>query len=432
MPTSPPEQTGPASAFVVMAKPAGPVCNFACDYCYYLAKTALFGPAERYRMSEEVLEAYVRGFIAASPGPVVNFVWHGGEPTLAGVGFYRRVVELQKRYLPEGWRCLNNLQTNGALLDAKWCRFLAEAGFSVGISLDGPPELHDASRRDRHGRPTHARVLRGLRLLREHGIDPDVLCTVNARNCGAPLELYRYFLGQGVRWLQFIPVVERVGTDQASERSVPPEALGELLCRTFDEWVRHDISRMGVQNFLEALLVVSGQQANLCVMAETCGLALAIEHDGSVYSCDHFVDQRHRLGDVRHEGLGALVASRQQVAFGQAKRSTLPRYCRQCPVLSLCNGGCPKDRFATSPDGEPGLNYLCAGYRAFYRHALPYLQRMALLAASGQPVSSIMAELESQERDERKRWAAAGRNDPCPCGSGKKYKLCCLGRARRH
>jgi uncharacterized protein len=417
-----------------MAKPVGPVCNLSCAYCYYLGKTSLFPAGQRYRMSDEVLEAYVASFIKASPGPLVHFVWHGGEPTLVGTDFYHRATDLQQRYLPEGWTCLNSLQTNGTLLDGQWCAFLAEHNFAVGVSIDGTAALHDALRPDRHGRPSQARAMRGLRLLREHGIDPDVLCTVNAVNSAAPLELYRYFVDQGVRWLQFIPVVEKVPAGQstgAGEHSVSPERFGEFLCVIFDDWVRHDVGRTDVQNFLEALLVVTGGAPNLCVMAETCGLALAMEHDGSVYSCDHFVDPGHRLGDVRSDGLGALVSLAEQVAFGQAKSASLPAYCRQCPVLALCNGGCPKDRSAVAPDGSSGLNYLCAGYRRFYTHALPYLVRMATLAHAGRAVSGIMALLEVDEREERRRWASAGRNEACPCGSGAKYKVCCLAKQRR-
>lgn len=434
--------------FVVMAKPVGPICNLSCQYCYYLGKKDLFPAGERYRMSDEVLEAYVRAFIAASPGPVVHFVWHGGEPTLAGVDFYRRVVKFQQRYLPDGWRCLNNLQTNGTLLDEKWCTFIAQEGFSVGLSIDGPASVHDLARPDHRGRPTQARAMRGLRLLKEHGVDPDVLCTVNAYNAAKPLEVYRYFLDHDVRWVQFLPVVEREPDGQVGRHSVAPRAFGEFLVQIFDEWVRHDVARIGVQNFLEPLLVVSGQPATLCVMAETCGLALAMEHDGSVYSCDHFVDQAHYLGNVLDSPpappggppepaapsapqLGSFVSSPRQLAFGAAKKQLLPQYCRQCPVLFLCNGGCPKDRLAQSPTGEDGLNYLCEGYRAFYSHALPYLRRMAGLSAAGHPVSAIMAQLESEERDDRRRWASTGRNDPCPCGSGKKFKLCCLPKFSR-
>jgi uncharacterized protein len=417
--------------FVVMAKPVGPVCNLDCRYCYYLQKAELFPSNERFRMRPEVLEAYVASFIAASPGPVVHFVWHGGEPTLAGVGFYRQVVELQSQYLPAGWRCVNNLQTNGTLLDEAWCAFLAEHHFAVGISIDGPARLHDGFRSDRRGRPTHDRVMRGLRLLRAHGIDPDVLCTLNAATAAHPLEVYRFFVDEAVRWVQFLPVVERTAGGGVSERSVTPEAMGEFLCSVFDEWIRYDVDRIGVQNFLECLLVVTGEPANLCIMAETCGRVLALEHDGSVYACDHFVDPAHRLGDVVGDGLGVLLAAPEQVAFGEAKRDNLPACCVACEVGFLCHGGCPKDRFVEAPDGEAGLDYLCPGYRRFYGHVLPYLERMTALAGAGRSITAISEELEEAERGERRLWRATGRNDSCPCGSGAKYKHCCLPTRRR-
>ena len=311
-----------AESVVVMAKPVGPVCNFDCGYCYYLKKTGLFGPGERYRMGHDVLEAYVATLIAASPGPDVHFVWHGGEPTLAGIPFYAEALALQERYLPAGWSCENNIQTNGSLLDDAWCAFLAEHRFTVGLSIDGPARLHDAGRPDRRGRPTHDRVMRGLRNLRAHGIEPDVLCTLNAQNVAYPTEVYRFFLREDVRWLQFLPVVGRGADDRVSDWSVSAEAMGEFLCSVFDEWVRYDVGRIGVQNFLEGLLVATGRPANLCVVAETCGRALAVEHDGVVYSCDHFVDPAHRLGDVAADGIAALVGG--MSSGDSAPRSATP------------------------------------------------------------------------------------------------------------
>ncbi len=419
-----------AEPFVVMSKPIGPICNLDCGYCYYLGKTALFPPGEHFRMSPQVLESYISSFIGASPGPLVHFGWHGGEPTLAGIEFYRRVVELQDRYLPAGWRCLNNIQTNGTLLDARWCSFLAENHFAVGLSIDGPASLHNASRPDRRGRPTHDRAMRGLGLLRAAGIEPDVLCTLNALTAAHPTEVYRFFVDQKVQWLQFLPVVEKA-PGGVSERSVTPEALGEFLCTIFDEWVRHDIEHIGVQNFLECFLVVTGKPANLCVMSRTCGRVLAMEHDGSVYSCDHYVDPAHRLGEVTSDGLAAFVDSPAQIAFGEAKHDSLPACCRECPVGFLCHGGCPKDRFTITAAGEAGLNYLCAGYRRFYGHVLPYLRRMVALARHGRPIFEISAELETAEHEDRLRWRTTGRNDSCPCGSGRKYKQCCLLTRRR-
>ncbi len=417
--------------FLVMAKPVGPVCNLDCGYCYYVGKKTLFPQGERFKMRREVLETFVAQYIAASPGPVVHFVWHGGEPTLAGIDFYRQVIELQARHLPEGWQCLNSLQTNGTLLDDAWGTFLAEHGFLVGLSLDGPARLHDGGRVDRRGRPTHDRALRGLRTLRAHGIDPEVLCALHAGNASHPLDVYRFFLDLGISWIQFIPVVRRDAAGRVDGWSVSPELMGEFLCTVFDEWVRYDVGRIGVQNFLEPFLVAKGQPSNLCVMAETCGRALAIEHDGTVFACDHFVDAPHRLGSVTTEDLDDLVEAPAQRAFGAAKRDRLPSACRSCDVRRFCHGGCPKDRFAATADGEPYLNHLCTGYRNFYRHAGPYLARMSLIALRGHPITEIVDELEVAERDERRRWRTAPRNGSCPCGSGKKYKQCCLPRQRR-
>lgn len=416
-----------ATPFIIMAKPSGPACNLDCRYCYYLGKTRLFPAGERFHMTTDVLETYVRSFIEASPGPVVHFVWHGGEPTLLGAGFYRNALELQTRYLPPGWTCINNLQTNGVLLDDEWCAFLAERRFHVGISIDGPARLHDASRTDKAGRPTHELVVRALRLLQRHGIQPDVLCTLNAVTAPHAVEVYRFFLDHGVRWLQFLPVVQRTADGGVSDWSVTPDALGTFLCTVFDEWIRHDVGRIAVQTFEECLQVWMGEPASLCIMAETCGRVLAMEHDGSMFSCDHFVDLEHRLGDVSTDVLAGLIDAPQQVAFGNAKRDRLPRYCRDCPVLSACNGGCPKDRFVSAPDGEHDLNYLCAGYRRFYEHVAPYMARMATLARGPTHVSAIMRELKLKEADDEAPWRRASRNDPCPCGSGRKYKHCCLG-----
>ncbi len=417
--------------FVVMAKPIGPVCNLRCDYCYYLQKKSLFPSTERFRMRPEVLEAYIRSFIAESPGPVVHFVWHGGEPTLAGIDFFKRAVELQARYTPEGWQSLNNLQTNGTRLDTQWCSFLAENNFTVGLSIDGPERLHDAYRTDIRGEGSHLRVMRGLKELRAHGIEPDVLCTLNSRNAQFPSEVYHFFLDQKVRWLQFLPVVSRLGDGSVAPWSVAPEAMGDFLSKVFDEWIRHDLGRIGIQNFLECLLVVGGRPANICIMSETCGRVLAIEHDGGTYSCDHFVNPSNHLGNLMTDSLGELIESPRQKAFGEAKKESLPRYCTQCPVLFLCNGGCPKDRFTQTPDGDDGLNYLCEGYRSYYGHLQPYLEKILGFYQKGMSAENVMGELERQEHSERQVWKTASRNDPCPCGSGKKYKHCCFSSQRR-
>ena len=408
-----------------MAKPIGPLCNLDCSYCYYLGKERLYPRGERFRMDDAMLERFVHQYIAANPGPHVDFAWQGGEPTLLGLDFFRRVVELQRRHMPAGWTCSNALQTNGTLLDREWGVFLREHGFLVGISMDGPPEIHDHYRLDKQGRPTHAAVLRGLRLLQRHDVEYNVLCTVHAANARRPLEVYRFFRSEGVRWLQFIPIVERAPDGTVTDRSVSGEGYGDCLVAVFDEWVRHDVGRVFVQIFEECATVWAGLPASLCVLRETCGSALAIEHNGDVYACDHFVLPQYRLGNIGVSDLGALVRTQAQVSFGEAKRDSLPQLCRTCDVLFICRGGCPKDRFATSADGAGGLNHLCAGYRRFFRHVDPYMRRMVELWRRDLPPAAIMGEIRAGEEA---RWRAVGRNDPCPCGSGRKYKHCCLDR----
>lgn len=414
--------TGPKRAFHVMTKPIGPICNLDCAYCYYLEKEHLYPGTQSFRMSDALLESYVRQYIEANPGPEVHFAWQGGEPTLMGLDFFRRVVELQKKYLPRGWTCTNALQTNGTLLTPEWCTFLRENGFLIGISIDGPAHLHDLYRLDKGQRPTHGKVMRGLRLLQEHRVEHNVLCVVNSANSEHPLEVYNFFKGAGVRWIQFIPAVERVGEHDVTERSVRPDQWGVFLTTIFDEWVRNDIGKIYVQTFEEAIRGEAGIPGGLCVFQETCGDAVAMEHNGDVYSCDHFVLPEFRLGNIEETPLRDLLSLPRQTAFGEAKRDTLPEYCKQCEVLSLCHGECPKNRFIETPDGEPGLNYLCAGYRRFFNHVRPYARRILALLQAGRPAAQLMTELQAEETA---KWRSAGRNDPCPCGSGRKYKRCC-------
>ena len=415
-----------ATTAVTIAKPVGPICNLHCEYCYYLDKADLFAPDERFRMSEPVLRAYLTNAIAGAHASPVHVVWHGGEPLLAGRAFYERAFAIQAELAPEGWTWLNSFQTNGTLLDDSWADFIAEHHIAVGLSLDGGPTTHDALRRDRHGRSTQHRVLDALARLRARGVEPDVLCTVNAVTAAHPLAVYRYLRDLGVSWIQFIPVVARDHDGAVTPESVEPAAFGDFLMAIFDEWVRHDVNRVVVQGFLEGLFVTSNGRGTLCVSSETCGQVLAIEHDGSVYACDHFVDVEHRLGSVLNDSLLDLAASPSQVAFGEAKRDALAAQCRDCTVLRFCRGGCPKDRFALSDDAKSVLNYLCEGYRRFYTHARANLERMGALAVAGARPSSIMAELAVEDAKRARSFELAGRNDPCPCGSGRKYKHCCL------
>jgi len=418
-----PATARPASEpFVVMAKPVGPVCNLKCSYCYYLETRRFYTRPHRFRMSEDLLETYVRQYIAASPGPTVQFVWHGGEPTLAGIDFYRHAVELQKRYLPQGWTCWNNLQTNGVLLDDEWCSFLADAHFDVGLSIDGTPWLHDACRKDLRGSGTHECVVAAIRRLQRHGIQPDLLCVVTSAVAKEPINVYRELRNLGTGWIQFIPIVQRAPDGQMTPESVTSEAYGRFLCTVFDEWIHHDLGKLEIQFFAEMSLVWSGGTANVCWMAPRCGRVLIVEHDGSVYSCDHFVTPEHRIGDLKTSLLSALVDSRVQRRFGDDKRDRLPAQCRACSWLTVCNGGCPKDRFALAEDGEPGLNYLCSGLRQFFAHAEKPLKQVTERRKQGLSPETIMAELRVESMV---RWKGIGRNDPCPCGSGRKAKRCC-------
>jgi len=418
-----------------MTKPIGPLCNLDCAYCYYLETEHLFPRGERFRMTDDTLEEYVHQYIEAQPGPEVAFAWQGGEPTLMGLPFFRRVVELQRRHAPPGSRVANALQTNGTLVDAGWAAFLRDERFLVGVSLDGPPELHDVYRVDKGGHPTAERVLRGLRLLLDAGVDVNVLCVVNRVNSSRPLEVYRFFTDLGVRHLQFIPLVEPtrsgpVEFDRAqvgegvSERSVLPGDFGRFLTTIFVEWLRSDVGRVFVQTFEETLTTTLGLSPSLCVFARECGRGLALEHNGDVFSCDHFVTPEHRLGNIRESPIVDLAALPQQAAFGRAKWDCLPSYCQACEVREYCNGECPKNRIAATPDGAPGLNYLCVGYRAYFNTVRPSMVRIAALLRLGLPAALIMRDVAAKEAS---RFAVAQRNDPCPCGSGRKYKKCHLG-----
>jgi uncharacterized protein len=415
--------------FRIFAKPAGALCNLDCQYCYYLTKARLYPETRSFRMPDDLLEEYIVQQISAAPGNEVLFSWHGGEPTMLGLDFFRRVVELQRRHCPAGQHVANGIQTNGVLLTEAWCRFLAAEQFGVGLSLDGPRELHDAYRATKDHRTTHRQVMQGYRLLRQHGIPVDLLCVVHAQNVRRPLEVYHFFKEIGAQYLSFIPLVEpQTGSPGGvSGRTVPAEAFGEFLCTIFDEWVRHDVGRIIVQIFEEAARPAYGLRHSLCVFRPTCGDVPVVEHNGDFYQCDHFVTPERRLGNIRETPLAELLESPAQEAFGRAKQEGLPRCCQACDVRTMCNGGCPKDRILQAPDGEPGLNWLCAGYRRFFLHCRPYTERMAALLLAGQRPESLMDQLRAEETNALPK---AGRNDPCPCGSGRKFKLCCLGRDR--
>ncbi|RME76599.1 MAG: anaerobic sulfatase maturase, partial [Chloroflexi bacterium] len=342
-----------------------------------------------------------------------------------------RAVALQKKYRKPGMQIHNALQTNGVTLTSDWCRFFRQHNFLVGLSLDGPRALHDAYRVDKAGRPTFDRVMDGLALLKKHRVEFNILTTVHAANAGHPLEVYRFLRDEaGARFIQFIPIVERDNTTgyqeghRVTDRSVTGQQYGDFLIAVFEEWVRRDVGRVFVQIFDVALAAWLGRPPGLCIFEPTCGQALALEHNGDLFSCDHFVEPAHRLGNLRETPLLEMVGSEKQRQFGQAKQTTLPRYCRRCPVRFVCNGGCPKNRLLSTPDGEPGLNYLCAGYKRFFTHIAPAMEFMANEIRHQRAPANIMAHLARQEAGLRRRFAAAHRNAPCPCGSGLKFKHC--------
>lgn len=412
----------------MLAKPTGAICNLACSYCFFLDKELLY-PGSRFRMSDEVLENYIRQLIAAHRSPQVTIAWQGGEPTLMGIDFYRRAIELQEKYRKPGMTFENTMQTNGTLLDDEWCRFFKENNFLIGISIDGPQKLHDVYRVDKGGKGTFDRVMRGLHLLQKHGVEYNVLTTVNRVNANYPLEVYRFLRDEaGTDWIQFIPVVERINEggrtfyqkgDTVSDRSVQPEQFGNFLSRIFDEWVKNDVGRVFVQTFEASARRWLGMPSGMCVFEETCGMGLALEHNGDLYSCDHFVEPDYLLGNIMDEEISELAASDSQYRFGQNKRNLLPQVCLKCDVLFACRGECPRNRFLTTPVGEKGLNYLCEGWKAFFHHIDFPMQIIAELIRRGYPVSEVMRVLTMEEA-----FAHAGRNDPCPCGSGKKFKRC--------
>ena len=436
-----------ARPFHVMTKPIGPICNLDCTYCFYLEKEALYAGERKWAMPDDVLESYVAQYVAAQPAHVetITMAWQGGEPTLLGVDYFRKVVALQRKH-SDGRPIENALQTNGTLLDDAWGEFLAREKFLVGLSVDGPRELHDTYRVDKQQQPTFDSVVRGLNVLRRHGVEFNTLTVVNRANSQKPLDVYRFLKEIGSGFIQFIPLVERaaqtrltvLGLDLAepmlpgdderppvTDWSVRSADYGQFLVSIFDEWVRRDVGRTFVQMFDVALGNWAGLGSALCVFAEKCGAALAVEHNGDLYSCDHYVYPRYKLGNVLNASLAQMVDSPRQRDFGEAKASTLPNYCRQCEVRFACNGECPKHRFIRTPTGEDHLNYLCAGYRRFFNHIDPHMRTMVELLKRERAPAEIMSLLARRESPRPMGAARVGPNDRCPCGSGAKYKRCC-------
>jgi uncharacterized protein len=473
----------------VMAKPIGPICNLDCEYCYYLHKEELYPGTTSWRMAPRTLETYIRQYIEAQPQLAsgareeITFAWQGGEPTLLGIEFFERIVALQRKYAPPGCRIANALQTNGVLLNDEWARFFKEHRFLVGLSIDGPAEMHDRYRYDKKGEGTFRSVLRALHLLQKHQVEFNALVVVHRENANHGKRVYTYLRDNGIEYLQFIPIVERRGVGEhpeppfdpgperdetagggewdhlVSSRSVRPEQFGRFLIDVFEEWISRDVGKVFVQIFDQALAAWLGLEPSLCVFRKQCGRALAIEHNGDLYSCDHYVEPEYKLGNIHELPIIELANSERQQAFGEEKERSLPRYCRDCEVRFACNGECPKNRFITTPDGEPGLNYLCAGYRTFFNHIDPYMQQMAAELRAGRSAANVMQQFRKRPPNSRAGSEPAGsrttkkptadnrekhplggtppmqpgpresrppgRNDPCPCGSGRKYKKCC-------
>jgi len=402
------------SNYHLLAKPAGAACNLGCKYCFFLSKENLY-QGESHLMDEATLETYIKHLMASSPGPQVDVAWQGGEPMLRGLDFYRRSVQLANQYRKPQQRILHTMQTNGTLINDEWAAFFKENNYLVGLSIDGPRAMHDAYRVSKKGEGSFDDVIRGWNCLCKHKVDVNILCTINAANADHPLEVYRFFRDElQAEYIQLIPIVERAtaetitfanqgwgglkGTDRplykqegnlVTERTVTAEQFGQFLIGIFDEWVQRDVGKVYVTTFDVALGSWLGQH-NACIVAPTCGGALVLEHNGDVYSCDHYVEPDYRLGNIKDTPLKALVTSEQQRRFGQNKYDTLPKYCKECPVLFACYGECPRNRFIKTPDGEDGLNYLCAGYKAFFTHVDQPLKIMANLLRQGRFADEIM------------------------------------------
>jgi uncharacterized protein len=452
-------QNAPPS-FHLLAKPTGAICNLDCQYCFFLSKEELY-PGSRFRMTDEVLEAYVQQLLAAHQTPEVTVAWQGGEPTLMGLEFFQRSVELVEKHKRPGQMVAYTIQTNGTRLDDAWGAFFKAHDFLVGLSVDGPRELHNAYRVDKGGAGSFDRVMRGWEALRRHQVDVNILCTVHAANADHPVEVYRFFRDElGAQFIQFIPIVERATPEtlplanegwserpggerplytqeghMVTRRSVKPKQYGAFLIGVFEEWVRRDVGEVYVQIFDVTLGSHVGEH-HLCIFAPTCGVALALEHTGDLYSCDHFVEPDYLLGNILETPMIELVASDRQKKFGLDKRDTLPHYCRECEVRFACHGGCPRNRFIQTPAddvslGEEGLNYLCAGYKLFFHHVDRPMRIMANLLRQNRAPSEIVRWYAVEDARLAQAVAEAGPNDPCPCGSGKTVKRCHGRRGKR-
>ena len=448
----------PNPAYYIMAKPIGAVCNLDCKYCYYLEKEKLYpSDPDKYHMSDKVLELFIASYIHGQAGRSILFTWHGGEPLMRGIDFFKKVIDLQKKY-GAGKYIENSLQTNGTLLTDDWCLFFKENKFLIGLSIDGPEHCHDHYRTYKDGKPSFAKTMTGVGLLIKHGVDFNTLSVVNDYNSKYPLEVYRFLKQIGSRFMQFIPIAEWVDPDSKPDQlsilapdsgknavvtnwSVDPVDYGNFLIKIFDEWVSQDIGNYYVITFDAVLANWLGEPPAICVYAKTCGTAAAMEFNGDVYACDHFVFPEYKLGNVRNTLLETMMQSDFQRKFGRDKWDKLPRYCFQCEFLKICTGECPKNRFLLTPDGQPGLNYLCAGFKLFYAHVAPYMKFMANEIRNDRAPSNVMEWIKRKQAQVKPvvqepakipapKKMIVHRNDPCPCGSGMPYKKCCALKPR--
>ena len=400
-----------ARPLYVMLKPVGPLCNLSCKYCYYLEKSNLHkeDDSARFTLSDELLEKFIEQYINSQTQPQILFTWHGGEPLMRPLSFYKKALQLQKKYA-HGRVIDNCIQTNGTLLTDEWCKFLKENNWLVGISIDGPQEFHDEYRRNKQGLPSFVKVMQGINLLKKYGVEWNAMAVVNDFNADYPLDFYHFFKNIDCRYIQFTPIVERIfshkdgrylaspmesGKGQLADFSVASEQFGNFVCAIFDEWVRHDVGTVFVQLFDSTLANWVGETPGVCTMAETCGQASVMEYNGDVYSCDHFVFPEYKLGNIRVNTLTEMMYGERQKKFGMAKKLSLPRQCKECEFLFACHGGCPKDRFASTEDGEPGLNYLCKGYYQFFKHVAPYMDFMKNELKNQRPPANIMQYVKS-------------------------------------
>lgn len=415
-----------ARPFHIMAKPTGAICNLNCTYCFYLGKRHLYPNTDEFKMSDDLLEKYTRAYMK-QPAEVIIFTWQGGEPTLMGIDFYRKAMELQERFRPPGKTIQNSIQTNGVFVNEEWASFFKENDFLVELSLDGPADFHNAYRRTKGGRGAHQKVMRGITHLEDHEVEYNILCCLNSSNVESLREVYRFLKEEsGTPCWQFIPIVEKNPHNERelSPYSITAQQYGEFLTQVFNWWVRRDLGSISIQLFDVRLRRYLGVSAGLCVFEKYCGNALAMEHNGDVFSCDHYVDTDHKLGNVYDTPIQEMLNDPFQRKFGNDKYEALSEYCRSCDIVDLCNGGCPKNRINETPDGEKGLNFLCSGYKKYFTETAPYMRYIADQYRRKTPFPLMMEYI--RENPEQFFSSLPDRNERCYCGSGMKYKKCCL------